>query len=233
MVGIRSFPHSPLKWRGFATLRARYLRAEEPQIARPRHRMLGSLRRIVGARKPLRAIREQIAEFKLAEAREREFEAMVDAFFAQPQTSVRGWEPAADGQARIVRAVELVISQASDDGPVSIIGHGGTGTLLYCHLAGVLISRRHEQPATNGGNWFAFDGVSKKLVHVGWRSIDMPTPEDFSSIRRSSDIFGHSSLEKAAAMANQCLDAHDGGPRSPASERSPRDGPVRAVIGLT
>jgi broad specificity phosphatase PhoE len=110
-----------------------------------------------------------------------EFEATVDAFFAQPQTSVRGWEPAADAQARIVRAVEQVISQASDDGDVAIIGHGAAGTLLYCHLAGLPISRRHEQPATNGGNWFAFDGVSRKLLHMGWRSIDAPTPESFSS----------------------------------------------------
>jgi hypothetical protein len=44
------------------------------------------------------------------------------------------------------------------------------------------ISRRHEQPATNGGNWFAFDGVRRKLLHVGWRSIDAPTPESCSSI---------------------------------------------------
>ena len=113
---------------------------------------------------------------------QREFEETVDAFFAQPQTSVRGWEPAADAQARIVHAVEQVISQASDDGDVAIIGHGGTGTLLYCHLAGLPISRRHEQPGANGGNWFAFDRVSRKLLHMGWRSIDTPTPESFSSI---------------------------------------------------
>ncbi len=111
---------------------------------------------------------------------QQEFEATVDAFFAQPQTSVRGWEPAAAAQARIVHAVEQVISQASDDGDVAIIGHGGTGTLLYCHLAGVPISRRHEQPATNGGNWFAFDRVSRKLLHVGWRSINASTPESSS-----------------------------------------------------
>jgi broad specificity phosphatase PhoE len=101
---------------------------------------------------------------------QQEFEATVDAFFAQPQTSIRGWETAVDAQARIVHAVEQVISQASDDGNVAIIGHGGMGTLLYCLLAGLPISRRHEQPATNGGNWFAFDRVSRKLLHVGWRS---------------------------------------------------------------
>jgi broad specificity phosphatase PhoE len=113
---------------------------------------------------------------------QQEFDATVDAFFAQPQISVRGWEPAADAQARIVHAVEQVISQASDNGDIAIIGHGGTGTLLYCHLAGLPISRRHEQPATNGGNRFALDRVSRKLLHIGWRSINTPTPESFSSI---------------------------------------------------
>lgn len=102
----------------------------------------------------------------------REFEATVDVFFAWPQTSVRGWEPAADAQARIVRAVERVISLAPDNGDVAIVGHGGTGALLYCHLAEAPISRRHEQPPTNGGNWFGFDSVRRKLLNPGWQSID-------------------------------------------------------------
>ena len=45
--------------------------SEEPQIARLRHRVLRCLRRIVGIRQPLRAVREQIAELKLAEPRQR------------------------------------------------------------------------------------------------------------------------------------------------------------------
>jgi broad specificity phosphatase PhoE len=40
-----------------------------------------------------------------------EFEATVDAFFAQPLKSIRGWEPAADAQARIVGAVEEAVFQ--------------------------------------------------------------------------------------------------------------------------
>jgi broad specificity phosphatase PhoE len=101
-----------------------------------------------------------------------EFEAMVDAFFAQPQTSIRGWEPAANAQARIICAVERLASQASGNGDLAIVGHGGTGTLLYCHLARLPIDRRYDQPATNGGNWFAFDRASRQLLHDGWRSID-------------------------------------------------------------
>jgi broad specificity phosphatase PhoE len=103
-----------------------------------------------------------------------EFEATVGAFFAQPRTSVRGWESAVDAQARIIRAVEQVISRAPGNGDVAIVGHGGTGTLLYCHLAGIPISRRHDQPPTNGGNWFGFDRASRKLLHAGWRPIDAP-----------------------------------------------------------
>ena len=106
-----------------------------------------------------------------------EFEAAADAFFAHPQESVRGWEPAVIAEARIVCAIEQIVSEASDDGDLAIVGHGGTGTLLYCHLAGLPIDRRYDQPATNGGNWFAFDRASRKLLHDGWRSIDLAAGE--------------------------------------------------------
>jgi broad specificity phosphatase PhoE len=101
-----------------------------------------------------------------------EFEDTANAFFAHPQQSVRGWEPAVAAQARIVGAVEQIVSQGSGGDDLAIIGHGGTGTLLYCHLAGLPIDRRYDQPVTNGGNWFAFDRASRKLLHDGWRSID-------------------------------------------------------------
>jgi broad specificity phosphatase PhoE len=100
-----------------------------------------------------------------------EFEATVDAFFAQPQESIRGWEPAACAQIRMLGAVERAISQTPKRADIAIVGHGGTGTLLYCHLAGVAIDRRYDQPATNGGNWFAFDLTSRKILRDGWQTI--------------------------------------------------------------
>jgi broad specificity phosphatase PhoE len=63
--------------------------------------------------------------------------------------------------------------EASEDGDLAIVGHGGTGTLLYCHLAGLPINRRYDQPATNGGNWFAFDRTNRELLYEGWQSIDV------------------------------------------------------------
>jgi broad specificity phosphatase PhoE len=70
-------------------------------------------------------------------------------------------------QARIVRAVEQIMSQALGNADIAIVGHGGTGTLLYCHFAGVPICRRFDQPPTNSGNWFGFNGASRKLSALG------------------------------------------------------------------
>jgi broad specificity phosphatase PhoE len=50
---------------------------------------------------------------------------------------------------------------------VAIIAHGGVGTLLLCHLSGLPISRDQDQPPTNGGNYFAFDQMTLRLIH-GW-----------------------------------------------------------------
>jgi broad specificity phosphatase PhoE len=85
----------------------------------------------------------------------------VSEFFRQPEESVRGWERAVDAQRRVV---------AATDGDVAIIAHGGVGTLLLCHLSGLPISRDQDQPPTNGGNYFAFDQMTLRLIH-GWRSI--------------------------------------------------------------
>ena len=45
-----------------------------------------------------------------------EFESVVDQFFAHPAASIRGWEPAAVAQQRIVRAVTAIIAQDTSSG---------------------------------------------------------------------------------------------------------------------
>jgi broad specificity phosphatase PhoE len=102
---------------------------------------------------------------------EPELDAVVDEFFRRPEESVRGWERAVDAQRRIVPGTKAVLRAKPVDGDVAIVAHGGTGTLLLCHLAGVPISRDWDQPRTNGGNYFAFDLMTFRLLH-GWRSID-------------------------------------------------------------
>ena len=99
-----------------------------------------------------------------------EFEAVADQFFAQPGESIRGWERAVDAQRRIAGAIETVLA-ADKPGDVAIVAHGGVGALLLCYLRHVPISREHDQPPGNGGNYFAFDAVTR-LVRHGWVAID-------------------------------------------------------------
>lgn len=103
-----------------------------------------------------------------------EFERTADAFFARPDESVRGWERAIDAQQRIVHAVQRIdatVPRAA--APVALVSHGAVGTLLHCWLAGRPISRRWDQPANGGGNFYRFD-LSPPVVDGPWRPIDEP-----------------------------------------------------------
>lgn len=94
-----------------------------------------------------------------------EFETVADAFFAAPEQSIRGWERAADAQRRVVGAVRR---HTADGDGVAFVAHGGVGTLLYCHLAGLAVDRRHDQPGQ--GSYFAFDADRWQAEHP-WRRI--------------------------------------------------------------
>jgi len=98
-----------------------------------------------------------------------EFEATANQFFAQPHISIRGWERALDAQLRIAREVEHVLAR-NTPGDVLFVGHGGVGTLLYCHYSGLGIDRAHDQPA-GGGSFFAFTSHERRVLH-GWRRFE-------------------------------------------------------------
>lgn len=98
-----------------------------------------------------------------------EFESVANEFFARPHTSIRGWERAIDAQARIVSEAAPLLETARG-GDVLMVGHGGVGTLLLCHLAGLEISRAHDQPA-GGGNLFAYNPASQEVT-FRWTPIE-------------------------------------------------------------
>ena len=100
-----------------------------------------------------------------------EFEAVADVFFSRPFESVRGWEKAADAQARIVESVLSVSVTDQSKGDIAIVAHGAVGTLLYCHLSGLPIARRWDQPPNNGGNYYSF-ALNPSRVFSWWNSID-------------------------------------------------------------
>jgi len=100
-----------------------------------------------------------------------EFEAVADEFFAKPAQSVRGWEKAADAQARIVDAVCSIAATDQSKGAIAIVAHGAVGTLLYCYLSGHEIARRWDQPPNSGGNYYAFE-LNPNRVFSWWKAID-------------------------------------------------------------
>jgi broad specificity phosphatase PhoE len=99
------------------------------------------------------------------------FEAVADRFFAEPESSVLGWERAVDAQARIVACVRGVLKRDATHGDILLAGHGGVGALLLAHLLGEPISRRLDQPATGGGNVFTFGRTDLGVIHR-WRSME-------------------------------------------------------------
>lgn len=101
-----------------------------------------------------------------------EFEAVADRFFATPDRSIRGWETARAAQQRIVGEVTGCLEKFTD-GDLLFVGHGGVGTLLYCHFRGVPISREHDQ-RPGGGCYLEFCPEDPAGI-AGWRPMEEMT----------------------------------------------------------
>lgn len=105
-------------------------------------------------------------------------EALSDLLFAHPDESAEGWERAIDAQARIVAALDDLLTGSAvpagtRDADVIVVGHGGVGTLWCCALAGWPIDRRRDQPGQ--GHYATVDAATRTLVH-GWQRIDDVQP---------------------------------------------------------
>jgi len=98
-----------------------------------------------------------------------EFEKTADAFFAEPNRSIRGWERAVDAQSRVVNGIKSALRHIPDDQPVLFTGHGAVGTLMMCHLMAEPISRTRDQ--SRGGCWYRFEKdwlVTQTGTDLGW-----------------------------------------------------------------
>ena len=98
-----------------------------------------------------------------------EFEATADLFFARPNESVRGWETARDAQTRIVAAIEEINGENRMGNDLLVVGHGGVGALLRCHLLGCEITRNQDQ-MPGGGCYFTVPRDFKSPPS-GWERI--------------------------------------------------------------
>jgi broad specificity phosphatase PhoE len=103
-----------------------------------------------------------------------EFEATADLFFRHPEDSIRGWERAADAQARIIGAVARALAEKPDM-PTVFVGHGGVGTLLLCHCSRRPIARAADQPP-GGGNGYYFD-LGGRRASPNWTPMEQEPGE--------------------------------------------------------
>lgn len=104
-------------------------------------------------------------------------------YFAEPDRSADGWETAVAGQQRVVEALADLLGEPpagpAPDGPaasrpdVVVVGHGGVGTLLWCHLSGRAIDQRHDQPGQ--GHYWTWDRSGQTMLHR-WHPIDADDP---------------------------------------------------------
>ncbi len=102
-------------------------------------------------------------------------------YFAEPARSADGWERAIDGQHRVVDALaDLLVEpgpgateEARAHPDVAVIGHGGVGTLLWCHLAGAAIDQTNDQPGQ--GHYWTWDRSTGVMLHR-WHPIDADEP---------------------------------------------------------
>ena len=79
---------------------------------------------------------------------EPEFTRTAAACFANPDRSVRFWEPANAAQARVAAAVARAMETA--DGVLLFVGHGGVGAFLNAHLKGLPINAPGTKPGGYG-----------------------------------------------------------------------------------
>ncbi len=96
-----------------------------------------------------------------------EFEQVANAFFAQPEFSMHGWERAVDAQRRIRRTINRILAEHGD-GDLAVVAHGAIGTLLSCSYLGQPINQGADQPS-QGHYWIA--GLPDRSVLQGWQQI--------------------------------------------------------------
>jgi broad specificity phosphatase PhoE len=105
------------------------------------------------------------------------FEQLADAFFAHPDESVEGWEPARDAQARIAGAFDAAIAMHDIERPIAFAGHGAVGTLLKCYLDNREITRSEDQRRIGnpGGGNVLLIRLSDRRLFGDWTAMeDLP-----------------------------------------------------------
>ena len=101
-----------------------------------------------------------------------QFEAVADRFFAEPETSVLGWERAVDAQCSNCRMHPRNRGAGHEPGDIVIAAHGGVGALCWRISSGTPSAAVSINPDPAVATFSLGDARLWNWLH-GWQSIDV------------------------------------------------------------
>lgn len=94
-----------------------------------------------------------------------QFEKAVEEWYHDLDQNINGWEPINIMSKRVSQSIDLLMSENIGK-TVAIIAHGGSGTMIKCHIQGIP-PLRNKDPHKIAGGYFVADWDSKKII-IDW-----------------------------------------------------------------
>lgn len=91
-----------------------------------------------------------------------QFEAAVQEWYKDLDANINGWEPINVMSARVSACIDTLMANHLGE-TVVVVAHGGSGTMIKCHIQGIKPSR-NEDPHQVAGGYFVADWDEKKLI---------------------------------------------------------------------
>ena len=91
-----------------------------------------------------------------------QFEEAVKEWYRDLDNNINGWEPINAMSKRVSDCIDKLMSHHQDD-TVAVVGHGGSGTMVKCHIQGVKPTR-NDDPHEVAGGYFIADWDARTIL---------------------------------------------------------------------
>lgn len=91
-----------------------------------------------------------------------QFEEAVKEWYQDLDHNIHGWEPINEMFKRVGVCIDRLMANHHDK-TVAIVGHGGSGTMVKCHIMGIT-PRRNDDPHEVAGGYFIADWDNKRIA---------------------------------------------------------------------
>ncbi len=91
-----------------------------------------------------------------------QFDQAVKEWYSDLDHNVNGWEPINTMSKRVSTCIDSLMRKHKNR-TVAVIAHGGSGTMIKCHVQGIVPSQ-NEDPHKVAGGYFVADWEEKKII---------------------------------------------------------------------